>query len=58
MQGDPLNGQKNEKLGYTLNGHGVIPVTEEKDLRVQMIYDLKWMSYITGAVKRLTGWWV
>ena len=30
----------------------MIPVTEEKDLGVQMSYDLKWTSHITGAVKK------
>ena len=45
-------GKHSNKLDYTLNGHPVIHVTEEKDLGIKMSEDLKWTTHIADAVKK------
>ena len=45
-------GKLNEKMDYTLNGHPLIHVTEEKDLGIIMSEDLKWAPHIAASVKK------
>ena len=44
-------GKKNDRHGYTLDGHPIQDVSEEKDLGVHISEDIKWALHISEAVK-------